>query len=130
MVAATESSVVSFAEGKIGQTITVGGTILTLTGNASASEVAAMFSSAAAGAVPTAVTGVMESTVATFTDLSVGQSITMGGLTYNATAATTAAQVASAFSNAGTGRSAGDVVNSIVTSGGNGTNIIATTSND
>ena len=119
MFAATESSVVSFAEGKIGQTISVGGTVLTLTGNASASEVAAMFSDAAAGAVPTAVTGVMESTVATFTDLSVGQSITIGGLTYNATAATTAAQVASAFSNGVTGRVAGAVVDSIVTDGGN-----------
>ena len=117
MVAATESSVVSFVAGVIGQTISVGGTVLTLDGNASANEVAAMFSGAAAGAVPTAVTGVTESTDATFTDLSVGQSITIGGLTYNATAATTAAEVASAFSNGVTGRLAGAVVNSIVTHG-------------
>jgi len=117
MVAATESSVVSFVAGVTGQTISVGGTVLTLTGNATADEVATMFSGATAGAVPTDVTGVTESTVATFTDLSVGQSITMGGLTYNATAATTAAEVASAFSNGVTGRLAGAVVNSIVTHG-------------
>jgi len=117
MVAATESSVVTFAEGKLGQTITVAGTTLTLTGNATANEVAAMFSGARNGFVPSPVTGVTEANVATFTNLAVGQSVTMGGLTFSATSATSAAQVANAFSNSGAGRLAGAVVNSVLGTG-------------
>lgn len=72
-----------------------------------------------------------ESAVVTFAALSSGQTVTLGGLTFTASAATTAAQVASAFANGGTGRADGDVVSSSVTdSGGNAIGTIAGTVSD
>jgi len=56
-----------------------------------------------------------ESAVVTFSALSSGQTVTLGGLTFTASAATTAAQVASAFANGGTGRADGDYVSYSVT---------------
>jgi flagellar hook-associated protein FlgK len=56
-----------------------------------------------------------ESAVVTFSALSSGQTVTLGGLTFTASATTTAAQVASAFANGGTGRGDGDTISSTVT---------------
>ena len=72
-----------------------------------------------------------ESAVVTFAALSSGQTVTLGGLTFTASAATTAAQVASAFANGGTGRADGDVVSSSVTdTDGNAIGTIAGTVSD
>ena len=58
----------------------------------------------------------------TFSDLTAGQAITLGGLTYTASDDTTAAQVASAFANGVTGRGDSDLVSSTITDG-NGNDI-------
>ena len=58
-----------------------------------------------------------ESAVVTFAALTSSQTVTLGGLTFTASAATTAAQVASAFANSGTGRVDGDFVSSTITDG-------------
>jgi len=58
-----------------------------------------------------------ESAVVTFAALTSSQTVTLGGLTFAASAATTAAQVASAFANSGTGRVDGDFVSSTITDG-------------
>ena len=58
-----------------------------------------------------------ESAVVTFAALTSSQTVTLGGLTFTASAATTAAQVASAFANSGTGRVEGDFVSSTITDG-------------
>jgi len=58
-----------------------------------------------------------ESAVVTFAALTSTQTVTLGGLTFTASAATTAAQVASAFANSGTGRVDGDFVSSTITDG-------------
>jgi len=72
-----------------------------------------------------------ESAVVTFAALSSGQTVTLGGLTFTASATTTAAQVASAFANGGTGRGDGDTVSSTVTdSDGNTIGTIAGTVSD
>ncbi len=72
-----------------------------------------------------------ESAVVTFSALSSGQTVTLGGLTFTASATTTAAQVASAFANGGTGRGDGDTISSTVTdSDGNTIGTIAGTVSD
>jgi flagellar hook-associated protein FlgK len=58
-----------------------------------------------------------ESAVVTFAALTSTQTVNLGGLTFTASAATTAAQVASAFANSGTGRVEGDFVSSTITDG-------------
>lgn len=72
-----------------------------------------------------------ESAVVTFAALTSGQTVTLGGLTFTASAAVTAAEVASAFANGGTGRGDGDVVSSTVTdSASNAIGTIAGTVSD
>lgn len=73
-----------------------------------------------------------ESAVVTFAALTTGQTITLGGLTFTASAATTAAQVASAFANGGYGRDDGDFVTSTTVndSEGNAVGTIAGTVSD
>lgn len=56
-----------------------------------------------------------ESATVTFGALSSGDTVVLGGLTFTATAAVSASQLASAFANASVGRSSGDVVNQTYT---------------
>jgi flagellar hook-associated protein 2 len=59
-----------------------------------------------------------ETATTTFRALSSGQTIILGGLTFTASAGgATASQVASAFANGSTGRSAGEIVNSVLSNG-------------
>jgi len=68
-----------------------------------------------------------ETATVTFRNLVAGERVVLGGLTYTASAATLAAQVASAFANGATNRTNGDVVSSTITSGGSTLGTIAGT---
>jgi flagellar hook-associated protein 1 FlgK len=56
-----------------------------------------------------------ESATVTFGPLSSGDTVILGGLTFTATAAVSASQLASAFANASVGRSSGDIVDQTYT---------------
>ena len=87
-----------------------------------------MSDSATTTIVTTAGSGSATETAAvTFRNLVAGERVVLGGLTYTASAATTAALVASAFANGSTNRTNGDVVSSTITSGGSTLGTIAGT---
>ena len=115
-----------------GQTITVGGLTYTSTGATSTAQLAAAFASLANGATtgPATATGsysgklsgfatgaatgstlsaksVKSSNVTFTTDVTAGQSVTIGGLTYTPTGAATKEQIAAAFASLAAGATTG-----------------------
>lgn len=130
-----ETSSVAFGTAlTAGQSVTIGGLTYTSAGNTSTTQLAAAFASLANGATTGAGTGaysgkltgfatgvaagstvsaksVTSSDVTFSVDVTAGQSVTIGGLTYTPTAAATKEQIAAAFASLASGATTGPSAN-------------------